>query len=161
MTLNQDNQKIRTPVARFSEFCVHAYKVKLPQSEIDKPQAAYLGLAKSGKLYVSTSEEETRTMATNAISFAITPNFAIFTTNAHEAIFAPLSSLSRLFDQPNGSSKENPPPEWVIRKVERGSRIVVAVPSSMSLVLQMPRGNLETINPRPLVMEVVKHDLDV
>jgi len=30
----------------------------------------------------------------------------------------------------------------------------------MSLVLQMPRGNLETINPRPLVMEVVKQDLD-
>ena len=100
-------------------------------------------------------------MATNAISFAITPNFAIFTTNAHEAIFAPLGSLSRLFDQPNGSSKEIPPAEWIVRKVERGSRIVVAVPSSMSLVLQMPRGNLETINPRPLVMEVVKHDLDV
>lgn len=53
------------------------------------------------------------------------------------------------------------PSEWTIRKVERGSRIVVAVPSSMSLVLQMPRGNLETINPRPLVMEVVKHDLDM
>ena len=161
MTWNLDtHQEIHTPVARFPEFCVHAYKVKLPQSEIDKPQVAYLGLAKSGKLYVSTSEEETRTMATNAISFAITPNFAIFTTNAHEAIFAPLSSLSRLFDQPNGSSKETPP-EWIIRKVERGSRIVVAVPSSMSLVLQMPRGNLETINPRPLVMEVVKHDLDM
>ncbi|KAH0829046.1 IKI3 family-domain-containing protein [Lanmaoa asiatica] len=30
----------------------------------------------------------------------------------------------------------------------------------MSLVLQMPRGNLETINPRPLVMKVVKADLD-
>ena len=99
-------------------------------------------------------------MAINAISFVITPNFAIFTTTAHEAIFAPRSSLSRLFDQPNGSSKEIPE-DWTIRKVERGSRIVVAVPSSMSLVLQMPRGNLETINPRPLVMEVVKHDLDV
>lgn len=30
----------------------------------------------------------------------------------------------------------------------------------MSLVLQMPRGNLETINPRPLVMEIVKQDID-
>ena len=46
------------------------------------------------------------------------------------------------------------------RKVERGSKIVVAVPSTMSLVLQMPRGNLETINPRPLVMEVVTKDLN-
>ncbi|PSS15418.1 hypothetical protein PHLCEN_2v3256, partial [Hermanssonia centrifuga] len=30
----------------------------------------------------------------------------------------------------------------------------------MSLVLQMPRGNLETINSRPLVMEIVKQDVD-
>ena len=30
----------------------------------------------------------------------------------------------------------------------------------MSLVLQMPRGNLETINPRPLVLRVVKQDLE-
>jgi len=30
----------------------------------------------------------------------------------------------------------------------------------MSLVLQMPRGNLETISPRALVMEVVRQDLD-
>ncbi|KAH6913768.1 pol II transcription elongation factor [Coprinopsis sp. MPI-PUGE-AT-0042] len=50
--------------------------------------------------------------------------------------------------------------KWVDRKLERGSRIVVAVPSNMALVLQMPRGNLETINPRPLVMQVVKQDLD-
>jgi len=161
INLNQDtHEEILTPVARFSEFCVHAYRVKVPQAGTDRLQVAYLGLARSGKLYVSTSEEETRIMSTNAISFAITPNFAIFTTNAHEAIFGPLSTLPQLFDQPNGVSKEIPS-EWTIRKVERGSRIVVAVPSSMSLVLQMPRGNLETINPRPLVMEVVKHDLDM
>lgn len=46
------------------------------------------------------------------------------------------------------------------RRVERGSRIVVAVPSTMSLVLQMPRGNLETINPRAMVMRVVRDDVD-
>jgi elongator complex protein 1 len=52
-------------------------------------------------------------------------------------------------------------PEWDRRRVERGSRIIIAVPSTMNLVLQMPRGNLETISPRPLIMEVVKKDLDV
>jgi elongator complex protein 1 len=49
---------------------------------------------------------------------------------------------------------------WERRRVERGSRIVTVVPSSMALVLQMPRGNLETIYPRPLVMSVVRGDLD-
>lgn len=33
------------------------------------------------------------------------------------------------------------------------------MPSNMSLVLQMPRGNLETINPRPLVMAIVRQDI--
>ena len=161
INLNQDtHEKIFTSVTRFSEFCVHAYKVEVPQAGTDGLQATYLGLAKSGKLYVSTNKEETRTVSTNTISFAITPSFAIFTTNAHEAIFAPLNMLPQLSNQLSGATKEVSS-NWTIRKVERGSRIVVAVPSSMSLVLQMPRGNLETINPRPLVIEVVKHDLDM
>ena len=44
--------------------------------------------------------------------------------------------------------------------MERGARIVTAVPSNMSLVLQMPRGNLETVNPGPMVMNVVGADID-
>ena len=40
----------------------------------------------------------------------------------------------------------------ILRPVERGSLIVTAIPSSSSIVLQMPRGNLETICPRPLVL---------
>ena len=39
-----------------------------------------------------------------------------------------------------------------LRPVERGSQIVTAIPSSSSIVLQMQRGNLETIFPRPLVL---------
>ncbi|KAF8911562.1 IkappaB kinase complex IKAP component [Gymnopilus junonius] len=149
------------PLARFSEFCVNTYKlVTLPFGE-DEPneRPLYVGLAKSGKLYVSNSDEETRTISTNAMSFAIASGFVIFTTNSHEATFAPISRLPKLFEQEEGAAKEVPA-DWPTRKVERGSRIVVAVPSAMSLVLQMPRGNLETINPRPLVMEVVKQDLD-
>ena len=37
---------------------------------------------------------------------------------------------------------------------------MAAVPSAMSLVLQMPRGNLETICPRPMVLDVVRDLLD-
>lgn len=48
---------------------------------------------------------------------------------------------------------------WMNRRVERGSQIVTVVPSAMTLVLQMPRGNLETVNPRPLVLEVVQRDI--
>lgn len=48
---------------------------------------------------------------------------------------------------------------WETRRVERGALAVVACPSSMSLVLQMPRGNLETIYPRPLVLAVIRRDV--
>ncbi|KDR75591.1 hypothetical protein GALMADRAFT_1330461 [Galerina marginata CBS 339.88] len=153
-------EEILTPIALFSEFCVNAYEVVVPPSGTEvAEQVLYVGLAKSGKLYLTRSEEDTKTTSTNATSLALASGFIIYTTSSHEAIFAPISTLPRLFEQEEGTTKEIIA-EWPIRKVERGSRIVVAVPSAMSLVLQMPRGNLETINPRPLVMDVVKQDLD-
>ena len=47
-----------------------------------------------------------------------------------------------------------------VRRVERGSRIVTVVPHDTRLVLQMPRGNLETISPRALVLSCVRRHLD-
>lgn len=41
------------------------------------------------------------------------------------------------------------------RPVDRGSTIVTAKPSDVALVLQAPRGNFETISPRPMVFEAV------
>jgi len=46
------------------------------------------------------------------------------------------------------------------RRVERGSRIVTSIPSTTNLVLQMPRGNLETVSPRPMVMAAIRADTD-
>lgn len=84
----------------------------------------------------------------------IAADFVIFTTSTHEAFFLPLKSLRKLLlDNSNA-------PQWEQRRVERGARIVTAVPSNMALVLQMPRGNLETIYPRPLVLAVVKQDIE-
>lgn len=160
LNVNKDSQEdeIALPVARFSEFCIHVHKVTIPSPTAGE-ETIFVGLAKSGKLYASRSYEETRILSGNTTSFTLASTFVIFTTNTHEAIFAPITSLPGVFAQAEDAVK-NIPAEWEKRKVERGSRIVVAVPSSMSLVLQMPRGNLETINPRPLVMEVVKQDLD-
>lgn len=49
--------------------------------------------------------------------------------------------------------------KWEERRVERGAKIVVASESEMSLVLQATRGNLETVYPRPMVLQVVKRDV--
>lgn len=47
-----------------------------------------------------------------------------------------------------------------VRRVERGSKIVLAVADDTKVILQMPRGNLETIHPRALVLSKVKKFLD-
>ncbi|KAG5640485.1 hypothetical protein DXG03_008338, partial [Asterophora parasitica] len=159
-----DGEKEFLPVAQFDEFSLQSQSALVgPVDAQQVPITIYVGLGSSGKLRIA-SGDSTHVLATNATSFAIAPGFVIFTTTAHEAIFAPLASLRSLLDSEDAESTpektEKEKADWQARRVERGSRIVVAVPSAMSLVLQMPRGNLETINPRPLVMEVVKQDID-
>ncbi|CAG04536.1 unnamed protein product [Tetraodon nigroviridis] len=47
-----------------------------------------------------------------------------------------------------------------LRRVERGSRIVTVVPQDTRVVLQMPRGNLETVHHRSLVLAQLRSWLD-
>lgn len=146
-------------VGSFPEFCLQA---QTSRNTEDPSKSLLVGLGRSGKLYAFTPGQDTRILATNANSFTISSSFVAFTTTAHESKYIPVSELVEILilEEPEAAAKlKDVQDKWAVRKVERGSRIVVAVPSTMSLVLQMPRGNLETINPRPLVMEVVTNDL--
>ena len=155
---DNSEQKKFLPVAKFLEFCFQSQSISSTPSHSDISIPIYVGLGRSGKLHIA-SNQSTRVLASNATSFTIASGFVIYTTTAHEVTFAPLDTLRLMLSISDGELK-GLSADWPTRRVERGSRIVVAVSSSMSLVLQMPRGNLETINPRPLVMEVVKRDLD-
>jgi elongator complex protein 1 len=46
------------------------------------------------------------------------------------------------------------------RSVERGAKIVTVMPTAYSVVLQMPRGNLETIYPRALVLAAIRRSIE-
>jgi elongator complex protein 1 len=46
------------------------------------------------------------------------------------------------------------------RSIERGAKLVTVIPSTYSLVLQMPRGNLETIYPRALVLAGIRRTIE-
>ncbi|KAJ3981419.1 IkappaB kinase complex IKAP component [Lentinula detonsa] len=151
--VNIDNQNT-TPFGRFSNYCSISQHVTLYTTDI------CVGLTGSGKLLLCGQDTPCRTLATNATSFAVASGYLIYTTGTHEAIFAALEALPTLLVADNDNNMKDIPSDWEKRRVERGSRIVVCVPSSMSLVLQMPRGNLETINPRPLVLEVVRQDIN-
>lgn len=151
--------------ASFPEFCFSVTALTIPvlakesgqKTTEDTQTSLYCGLSQSGKLFTVTENGQSLTLGNNVTSFTVASGHLIFTTTAHVAHFAPISTLIPVAQL---SSPESSLPEWETRRIERGSRIVTAIPSTMSLVLQMPRGNLETINPWPLVMEIVKQDID-
>ena len=51
---------------------------------------------------------------------------------------------------------DDPEKDERCRSIERGARLVTAIPTKMSIVLQMPRGNLETIYPRAMVLAGIR-----
>jgi elongator complex protein 1 len=141
-------------ICSFTEYCPLSQRVDAQ---------LFVGLSTGGKVYIAIPNAESTSLASNVNSFTIASGFVIFTTTSHDVQFAPLESVVAILTSGNGDENQTgelASQAWQKRRVERGSRIVTAVPSTMSLVLQMPRGNLETINPRPMVMEVVKSDLD-
>lgn len=46
------------------------------------------------------------------------------------------------------------------RSIERGAKIVTVMPTTYSVVLQMPRGNLETVYPRALVLAAIRRSIE-
>ncbi|KAF2004864.1 elongator complex protein 1 [Amniculicola lignicola CBS 123094] len=109
------------------------------------------GLAKSGVLYAND-----RILVRNCTSFVISPAHLIFTTTQHLIKFVHLTNAEDLevpLDEPQKDER--------CRSIERGARLVTAMPTTYSVVLQMPRGNLETIYPRALVLAAIRRSIEV
>ena len=83
-------------------------------------------------------------------SFATTGVHLIFTTSQHLLKFVELATM------------DVPPdvPDERCRTIERGAKIVTVIPSNYAVILQMPRGNLETVFPRVLVVAGIRQHLD-
>ncbi|GAA97506.1 uncharacterized protein L969DRAFT_42814 [Mixia osmundae IAM 14324] len=138
--------------------------IRLPESchELDVFEHCVIGLSSRSVLYANG-----RKVATNVSSFTRCGAYLIYTTRTHEAHFVLLQSLHDPSQEAGYS--ETLPEAKVMRqedstaalklKVERGSHIVCAVAATMTLVLQMPRGNIESVCPRPLVLQSVRYDL--
>jgi elongator complex protein 1 len=138
-----------------AQLCPNAQSVSISQrSEL------IFALSSNGKLLFAPLSLpdliDATPLASAVTSFTLTPEFLIYTTTAQNSHYAPMSVLRRLALGEDVSSAEQ---EWETRRIERGALAVAACPSSMSLVLQMPRGNLETVYPRPLVLAVIRSDV--
>ncbi|NXY11277.1 ELP1 protein, partial [Pteruthius melanotis] len=113
-----------------------------------------LGLTDRCRFFVNDTE-----VASNITSFTTYNEFLLVTTNSHTCQCFCLKNLSVKALQAGLSSAAAASSE-TLRKVERGSRIVTVVPQDTKVVLQMPRGNLETIHHRALVLAQIRKWLD-
>ncbi|KAF9877790.1 hypothetical protein CkaCkLH20_04925 [Colletotrichum karsti] len=109
-----------------------------------------LGMTRNGHLYANS-----RQLAKNCTSFVVTPAHIIFTTNNHFLKFVHLVDPEEM-EVPG----DDPEIDERCRSIERGARLVTATPTNMNLVLQMPRGNLETIYPRAMVVAGIRQLVD-
>uniref|UniRef100_A0A3P9AM11 Elongator complex protein 1 n=1 Tax=Esox lucius TaxID=8010 RepID=A0A3P9AM11_ESOLU len=111
---------------------------------------------------VRHTHTDTHSVASNVSSFVVYDDFLLLTTHSHTCRCLRLSTLTvkGLQEALASDGGQNDQNDETLRRVERGSRIVTVVPLDTRLVLQMPRGNLETIHHRALVLAQVRKWLD-
>ncbi|KAJ5229601.1 hypothetical protein N7489_010309 [Penicillium chrysogenum] len=96
-----------------------------------------------------------RVLARNCTSFLVTPSHLLFTTSAHLLKFVHLNHVDEM-EVP----EDTPETDERCRSIERGSRLVSVIPSIFAVILQAPRGNIETIFPRALVLAGIRTFID-
>ncbi|XP_048451171.1 elongator complex protein 1 isoform X1 [Rhincodon typus] len=149
-----------------SEACVKQWKsatgclVQFPQPCVETAlctvdgEEMVFGLTERSRFYINDLE-----IASNVTSFIACDEFLLFTTHSHICRCLNLGTTSlKVLSQL--SSSDSQPNDETVRRVERGSRIVTVVPQDTKLILQMPRGNLEVIHHRALVLAQVRKYLD-
>ncbi|XP_012717183.2 elongator complex protein 1 [Fundulus heteroclitus] len=113
-----------------------------------------LGLTDRSHLYAGDTE-----LASNVSSFAVCDDFLLITTHSHTCRCLQLSTLT-LKGLQVALSSDGGQNDETLRRVERGSRLVTVVPQDTRVILQMPRGNLETMHHRALVLAQLRKWLD-
>ena len=125
-------------------------------------------MTRTGSLY-----ENKQLLAKNCTSFLLTAAHILFTTSQHLLKFVHLNSVDGRHNlrSMGGSSRlmlflemevpgDTPETDERCRNIERGGRLVTVTPTTFAVTLQMPRGNIETIYPRALVLSGIRTFID-
>lgn len=118
---------------RFGECC----------SQLDYINGHLIGLSASGRFYVDAKE-----LLTGISSFSVHSDYLLLTSVLnHQLLCIALKDIAN-------SDK------LAERAIERGAKLIHAVPMATAVILQMPRGNLETVHPRALTLNILKSMID-
>lgn len=109
-----------------------------------------ISMSRRGELYANT-----RFLARGCTSFLVTDQHLIFTTSSHFLKVVHLRTEVGQLEIP----PDTPEVDERCRSIERGAVLITVIPSTYAVVLQMPRGNLETIFPRVLVVAGIRGHL--
>lgn len=121
---------------------------KMLGKDKDQLKPIQFALSNSGALLANT-----RLLAKGCTSFVETPAHLIYTNNQTLKFVHKTSKAEDLEVPPEETDERS-------RQIERGALLITAMPSTYAIVLQMPRGNLETIYPRILVLAGIRRHID-
>lgn len=160
----EDAEYTPTLVSKFPQLCSDYEVTTIHTSEVEDEYEGYsewreekpssnvvaFGLTSSGKLFANNVQ-----LTSSATSFKLTESHLIITTAQHTLRFVHLNTLvfKPLVESTDVVHDER------IRSIERGSLLVNVIPSKSAVVLQAPRGNLETVNPRIMILSGVRADI--
>ena len=122
----------------------------LDNENTNESEEIFIGLTSKGRLFLNDQE-----LSKECSSFYIHEKYVLFTTLSHKLRFIDLSVGLQQQTNPDpqaAAPKLNGTFDILNREVERGSRIVSVISHDSKVILQMPRGNLEIIYPRPLIL---------
>ncbi|CAG8578654.1 3718_t:CDS:10, partial [Funneliformis mosseae] len=122
---------------QFPEVCHWISSTRIGREE--RTEDVIIGLSENNKLYGNHM-----LISAECTSFFVHNTLLLFTTLSNVIKFLPLQVNLSDWEVANNLYNE------ADRKVERGSKIICAVYFDNFLILQMPRGNLETVHPRVL-----------
>ncbi|KAL6117335.1 elp1 [Pungitius sinensis] len=154
--LRWDGAELSVEDWRDSSRCKISFRVPCVQMSLCSigGEEHLLGLTDRSHLYAGDTQ-----LASNISSFVVCNDFLLITTHSHTIRCLQLTTLSvkglqAALASDGGQNDES------LRRVERGSRIVTVVPQDTRVILQMPRGNLETVHHRALVLAQLRKWLD-
>lgn len=107
----------------------------------------FIGLTHKGNLLINGA-----VVLNNVSSFFVHTHFLLLTTLQHLLLCVEItkSGVSAIMEYQKNQSEH-----VYRRKIERGAKLVIAVPNDIRTIFQMPRGNLESIQPRPLALKII------
>ncbi|ODQ78957.1 hypothetical protein BABINDRAFT_162043 [Babjeviella inositovora NRRL Y-12698] len=112
------------------------------------------GLTVNGKLFANDA-----CISSSVTSIMVSDSFLMVTTAQHQLRFVHLdASVFQPIDESTPAEGTRDEDERV-RMIERGSILVNTMPSKSRVVLEAPRGNLETIHPRIMILSEVRQHI--